>query len=414
MTSSPALAPLRSTPFRLLAAGQGLSWLGDALVTVALSVAIVQSGGSASDLGLVVGTGMAARMAFLLVGGVWADRLRPQRLMVLCDVVRAVAQLLLAADLGHSHPSTASLCGLYVLTGAAGAFFRPAMASLQPLVVPDSDRHGANAFLGLLRNGANVAGPALAGVLVATAGAPVAFVANAATYAASAVTVALVRVDAPRSARQPMWHELAAGWTEVRSRDWYWKNLLGHGVWNTAFGVLAVLGPVVAIHRLGGAAAMGVIGTAVGAGGVLGGFVAMAVHPRRPLLAGNAGLALTGLLAASYAWPCQLWVVVAAAVVAMLGLAFLNACWETIVQDQVPHTVLARVSSWDDLTSFVGIPVGNALAGPLAAAYGPEHTLVVTAGVFVVASLAPLLSRSVRRLDATHARGAGVELEPAL
>src|SRR6476659_6046541 len=100
-----SLQPLRSMPFRLLAAGQGLSWLGDALVTVALSVAIVQRGGSASDLGIVVGTGMAARMAFLLAGGVWADRLRPQHLLVLCDVGRAAAQVLLAAELTHSHPS---------------------------------------------------------------------------------------------------------------------------------------------------------------------------------------------------------------------------------------------------------------------------------------------------------------------
>ncbi|HET7660863.1 MAG TPA: MFS transporter [Oryzihumus sp.] len=414
MTLAPALAPLRSAPFRLLAAGQGLSWLGDALVTVALAVAIVQRGGTASDLGVVIGTGMATRMALMLLGGVWADRLRPQRLMVLCDVVRAATQLLLAVELAKGHPSTAALCALYVVTGAAGAFFRPSLASLQPLVVPEADRHAANAVMGLLQSGANIAGPALAGILVATAGAPVAFIANAATYVVSAVTVALVRVEATRAARRPLWHELVAGWSEVRSRDWYWKNLLGHSVWNTAWGVLAVLGPVVAIDRLGGATAVGVIGSSIGVGGVIGGFVAMAVRPRRPLLAANAGLALTGLFAAAYAWPAHhLWAVVASAVAAMLGLAFLNACWETVVQDQVPHGVLARVSSWDELTSFVGIPAGNAVAGPLAAAFGLGHTLAATAVVFVVSSFAPLLSGSVRRLDSAHARARVVEPDPA-
>src|SRR6478672_6348236 len=166
-----SLQPLRSMPFRLLAAGQGLSWVGDALVTVALAVAIVQTGGSAGELGLVIGTGMASRMALMLVGGVWADRLRPQRLMILCDLVRAVAQVLLAVEFTHPHPSTGALCGLYVVSGAAAAFFRPALASLQPLVVPVGQRHSANAFLGLLQSGANIAGPALAGILVATAGA---------------------------------------------------------------------------------------------------------------------------------------------------------------------------------------------------------------------------------------------------
>ena len=126
----------------------------------------------------------------------------------------------------------------------------------------------------------------------------------------------------------------------------------------------------------------------------------------------SALLALTGLLAASYVWPAHLWVVVVCAVLSMLGLAFLNACWETILQGQFPHGVLARVSSWDGLTSFVGMPVGNALAGPLAAVFGIEHALAGTAAVFVVASFAPLLARSVRELD-TRAADAGAELEPA-
>jgi len=215
-------------------------------------------------------------------------------------------------------------------------------------------------------------------------------------------------------ARQPLWKELGAGWSEVRSRGWYWRNLIGHGMWNTASGVLAVLAPVVAIHRLGGAAAVGIIGSAIGVGGVIGGFAAMAVRPQRPLLAANSGLALTGLLAASYVWPAHLWVVVVCAVLSMLGLAFLNACWETILQGQFPHGVLARVSSWDGLTSFVGIPAGNAVAGPLAAAFGLGHTLAATAVVFVVSSFAPLLSGSVRRLDSAHARARAIEPDPAV
>jgi len=407
-----SLQALRSTPFRLLAAGQGLSWLGDALVTVALAVAIIQRGGTASDLGVVIGTGMASRLAFMLLGGVWADRLRPQPLMILCDLVRAVAQVLLALEFTHSRPSVGALCGLYVVSGGAAAFFRPALASLQPLVVPIEQRHAANAFMGLLQSGANIAGPALAGLLVATTSPSVAFVANAGTYVVSAVTLSRVRAHAVRMARQPLWKELGAGWSEVRSRGWYWRNLIGHGMWNTASGVLAVLAPVVAIHRLGGAAAVGIIGSAIGVGGVIGGFAAMAVRPQRPLLAANSGLALTGLLAASYVWPAHLWVVVVCAVLSMLGLAFLNACWETILQGQFPHGVLARVSSWDGLTSFVGMPVGNALAGPLAAVFGIEHALAGTAAVFVVASFAPLLARSVRELD-TRAADAGAELEPA-
>jgi MFS family permease len=412
MSVRESLQPLRSTPFRFLAAGQGLSWLGDALVTVALAVAIVQTGGSASELGVVIGAGMASRMALMLLGGVWADRLRPQRLMILCDLVRAGAQVLLALEFAQAKPSVGALCGLYVLSGAAAAFFGPALASLQPLVVPEHHRHTANAFIGLMQNVATVAGPALAGVLVATTSPSMAFVVNAGTYCVSALSLTGVRVHAARTLRRPMWTELAAGWAEMRSRDWYWKNLIGHGVWNFCYGIAAVLGPIVAIRQLGGAAAVGVIGSAIGVGGVIGGLVAMSTRPRRPLLAANSGLALTALFAGSYVWPARLWVVAACAALSTLGLAFLNACWETIMQQQFRHEVLARVSSWDMLTSFIGIPVGNAVAGPLADHLGTGRTLAVTAGLFLVASLAPLGVRSVRRLDASRARSldAGVDL----
>ena len=83
--------------FRLLAAGQGLSWFGDAFAPIALAVAVVAGGGSASELGLVLAATMAARLACTLLGGVWADRLPPGRIMVASDVVRAVSTFATAA-----------------------------------------------------------------------------------------------------------------------------------------------------------------------------------------------------------------------------------------------------------------------------------------------------------------------------
>src|SRR5258705_9603345 len=74
--------------FRLLAAGQALSWLGNGFQTVALAVAIVLTGGGPGDLGLVMACSVLAMLAGTLFGGVWADRVQPQRVMVLSDIVR--------------------------------------------------------------------------------------------------------------------------------------------------------------------------------------------------------------------------------------------------------------------------------------------------------------------------------------
>src|SRR4029078_2816869 len=74
---------------RLLLMGQGLSWVGDAFNPIALSVAVVLSGGGAAELGVILASGVVARLLCSLVGGVWADRVTPHRIMVIADLTRA-------------------------------------------------------------------------------------------------------------------------------------------------------------------------------------------------------------------------------------------------------------------------------------------------------------------------------------
>src|SRR5690349_1098423 len=129
---------------RLLLAGQGLSWVGDAFNPIALSVAVVLGGGGAGELGVVLASAVVARLLCSLVGGVWADRVTPHRIMVGADLTRAgsVAAMALAFALGD--PPVAVLAGLAAVTAGAGAFFYPAFVSLRPLIVPVSALQTAN------------------------------------------------------------------------------------------------------------------------------------------------------------------------------------------------------------------------------------------------------------------------------
>src|ERR1043165_7035383 len=104
---------MRISDFRLLAAGQTLSWVGNGFQTVALAVAIIQAGGGPGDLGLVMATSIVARLACTLFGGVWADRLQPQRVMVASDLVRmgAAAAMAVMFFSGGGHPGVA-LCSV--------------------------------------------------------------------------------------------------------------------------------------------------------------------------------------------------------------------------------------------------------------------------------------------------------------
>ncbi len=221
---------------------------------------------------------------------------------------------------------------------------------------------------------------------------------DAASFLVSAATVAAIGVEAPRAPRVGMVAELREGWREVTDRSWLPAGLVAATAYHAAFGAVVVLIDVIAVRDLGGPTALGWISAASGAGGLIGGLLALRLPPTRPLLVGWPCVALMSLFAAAFAWPGDLAVIIAAAVVAFGGLMYFSVCWDTALQDRIPHTVLARVASWHILTSFVAIPAGNALAGPLAHTFGTSRVIAVAAVVMALAALAPMFVRSSREL----------------
>jgi MFS family permease len=386
------------TDFRLLAAGQTLSWIGNGFQTVALAVAVVTAGGGPGDLGLIMACSVIAMLAGSLFGGVWADRLQPQHVMIDSDVIRLLAAASMAAMFATGGYHVPLLAALAALSSAAGSFFNPALTALRPLLIPVERRQQANATLSMLQTGSTVVGPALGGLTVAAFGAPAGFAVNAASFLASTIAAALLRVRVVRGPRDSMLNELGAGWREITSRPWLLSGLLGATAYHIANGVILVLVQVIAVQRLGGATSAGFIASAEGLGGMLGAIVAMRVRPKFLLRAGWLTLLLMPLWALAYVWPAELTAVLAGAVIGYAGLIFFDVAWETAIQDGVPQASLGRVASWDTLASFIAMPVGNALAGPLSEAFGVNRVLVVCALVLAAAAVSQLLIPAVRDL----------------
>jgi MFS family permease len=384
--------------FRLLTAGQSLSWLGNGFQTIALAVAVVLTGGGPGDLGLVMASSVLAMLLCALFGGVWADRVQPQYVMVLSDLVRCLAVTGMAVMFGTGHHWLPLLCALAAITAGAGAFFSPAMTALKPMVAAADRRQAANATLGLLQTSCSVLGPAAGGVVVAAFGATTGFAVNAASFLASMATVLLIRARVERSPHQGMLREMGEGWAEIRQRDWLLSGVLAATVYHVANGVVLVLVQIVAIRELGGASAAGFIAAAGGFGGVVGAGIAMRYKPVRLLRAGWLALLLMPLWVLAYVWPATLPAVVVGAVLGYAGLSFFSVAWETAIQDHVPHRLLARVASWDTLTSFLGMPLGNALAGPLAHALGFNAVFIGSAATLLISSASPLFVSGSRRL----------------
>ncbi|MEV6348823.1 MFS transporter [Actinoplanes sp. NPDC051851] len=387
--------------FRLLAAGQTLSWLGNGFQTVALAVAVVTAGGGAGDLGLVMAASVLTLLAGTLFGGVWADRLQPRRVMVVSDLVRMVATAAIAAMFARGGYHLPLLCALTMVSAGAGAFFTPAMSALRPLLVPAAALQSANATLRMLQTACGVAGPALGGLTVAAFGAPAGFSVNAASFLLSLVAAAFITVRAERGPRASLLHELAAGWQEIRRHDWLIGGLFGATVYHIANGMILVLVQVIAVSRLGGPHAIGWISAFEGLGGLIGSSIALRYRPRRLLRAGWTTLMLMPLWALSYVWPGRLTAILLGAVVGYAGLMFFAVAWETAIQDRIPQSMMGRVSSWDYLTSFLAMPLGNALAGPLAARFGANPVLTAAALILFASAAAQFLIPGVRHLTRT-------------
>lgn len=385
--------------FRLLWAGRTTSELGSALVPVALSFAVLDLTGSASDLGLVLTVAFVARVVLLLVGGLVADRAPRHEVMLAADVLRAATQAAVAVLFLTGSARLWELLVLFALYGAGDAFFAPAATGLVPATVGHDDLQRANAFLSASRSVATVAGPGLGGLLVVTAGVGIVFAVDSATFAVSTVTLALLRVlPAPVSPRDGVLAELRAGWHEVASRAWVWTSIVYFALSNLAIAPLFVLGPLVAKRSFDGAGAWGAILTCAGIGSFLGDAAAVRLRPRSALTPGFLLLSTWALAPALLARPFSVPVVCIGVAVGFAALSFSNALWFTALQERIPAPYLSRVSSYDWLGSRLFQPAGYALAGPAAGLFGVSATLAGGAALHAIASVAVALHPSVRRL----------------
>jgi MFS family permease len=390
--------PLRLRNFRLLFAGRVVDELGDAVSPAALTLAIVQATGSSGALAVVLASTMIPRLALLPVGGVIVDRLEPRRVALVADSIRGVVQLFVGLELLGGHIHLAHIAVAAGIGGAASAFSLPATSPLVTGVVDGEARQKANSLMGVAASATRLAGPALAGLLIFTAGAGWAFVLDAATFAFSAFTLALLHVRHVDVAHQSMRHDLAAGWAEVRSRTWYWTTLIGHATWNFAAGVLMTLGPVIAVSQLGGRGVWLAALQASAIGYLVGSVIAGRTRVRRAVLVGNLALLTYVAPLLMFAFTAPAWLVVGSYGIALGCLGFLNPVWETVVQQQIPPNVLARVTAYDWLVSLGAMPLGYALGPILAGAVGFTWPLAVAAVLVAVTMLAPALVPGVRNL----------------
>jgi MFS family permease len=376
-----------------------ISTLGTAMVPVAITFALLSIGYPASAVGLVIGAQTAPIVLLMLAGGVVGDRWARRYLMIASDLLRFCTQGTLAATLAIGHPSLPVLLGLAACGGIGTAFYGPAEAGVLPQIAGLDRLKRVNSVMNLSASLMAIVGPALGGVLVGLGGAPVAIGLDAASYAVSATCISLVRVDHQSDARRAsLFDDLKFGWGEFNRHRWLQLVTLQQGVLNLlAFAPFFVLGPTMFASAPNGARTWGIIASATGMGGIIGGLVVLRVHVPRPILAVEVAIALLATPLIMLALHAPVPLLIMGSGVFGLALAVVNILIQTSLQESIPNSVLSRVTSIYSLAALGLGPIGFAISGYAAGYFGPERMLAVGAIALLASVALVLISSNARR-----------------
>lgn len=425
---------MRHREFRLLLGSYAVSWSGDWCYTIALTVWVVQQTHSTGWVAAVFVLRILPYVLFGAPGGILADRLDRRRLMVGLDIGRGLLMIPLIFVVAFDGPVLVG-AAIAFLTSTMSAVTRPAVVASTPRVVGEADLAAANALETVIAQLSVFIGPAVATLLLETTSLEVAFAANAATFAVSAVLVSGVRsagggkadrVDRAESTtattpagdesepepKTGLLTELTVGWKAIRATSGLtiYTFLLAGAL--LAWGGEDVLMVLVATDNIGtGPEGIGLISAATGIGGlVIAPFMARLVG--RDHLAGllSGSLLLAGLAMALMSLPRSVAPALAVAFVEGIALILFEVAALTLLQRAVEPDVLGRVYGLQDSLNAAATLLGTVLVPVLVGVIGLDSTLLLF-GLSLAAG-AVLSIPGMRPLDEQAARRAR-ELAPA-
>ncbi|MFG2210044.1 MFS transporter [Streptomyces sp. NPDC048638] len=401
MTARPAWA---GRNYLLLTGATVIAGLGSSGAMIAGAFAVLASGGSPTDVGLVAAARTIPLVLFLLIGGALADRLPRHRVMVAANALNCASQGLFALLVLTGDPRLWQMALLAALGGTGQAFFAPASEGM--VLASVSGEHAGRAFavfrMGM--NGANIGGAALGGALVAAVGPGWVLAIDAASFALAGALRAFLDVsEVP--ARTPgggILHDLRDGWREVAGRPWLWSVVVQFSVVNAVITAAeAVYGPLVAEEHLGGAGPWGLALAAFGAGTVGGALLMTRAKPRRLLRTGTLCVFPLALPSAALAVPVSATTLTVIMFGTGIAVEVFAVMWMTALHQEIPEEKFSRVSAYDWFGSVAVVPVATALAGPVQDLVGRPAALwgcsalvaLLTAGVLCVPSVRHLTRR---------------------
>ena len=406
ITAAYRSGPLSGRDFRLLAGGQLASTVGDYCYAIALPWLVLsphRGPGGAALLGVVLACYGVPRTVLIPVGGMLADKLGPRRLMLAADAGRCVLVAVLAVLAARRMSSVEVLGPVAALIGAGEGLFVPASFALVPTLVKPDQLQAGNALSAAMTQAGSLAGPVLGGILVATAGSTPAFAVDAATFALSAISLALISTRSPAAAADggaP--EETGPGvWTLLRTSRLLQVFLVVGIAANLASGGTTDVALPALAHARFGAGGYGALLACFGTGAMLG--TLYAARGRKLARPTVVACGAYFVMAAATALLPFLWGLPGAAAASLVwGVTngFGNVVFITLLQQWAPGRLLGRVMGLIMLASFGSFPLSVAVAGLLVRHLGPSPIFPIAAGLVTVAIIGALSQREIRTFGA--------------
>ena len=387
--------------FSNLAFSRFISNVGNGVSPIALAYGVLSLPHSTGrDLSIVMAARFIPLLAFMLFGGVIADRFQRNRLVGGSDMLGSFLAATSAISLIAGFSSVWLLALIGGLFGVLNAIWWPAMSGVLPEILPKEKLQEGNAVIGLMTNIGYIIGTLSGGVIVATAGAGWGLLVDAISFFIAGVIVwKLPLIEKLKEKSPGIIHDLIVGWKEFISRSWVIAMVISFALINMAFeSMLSVLGPLNFSNPVTGPRQWSYNVAGLSVGMLLGGIWVLKVKMTRPLLITMFLIAVSAVWDFSLAFGLPLWVTIVAGIFSGVSVEVFTVTWSTSLQSHIPEESYSRVNSYDALGSYGIAPLGIIAAGPLAMHFGVHAILMVTGAVTLIAAVATLLVPSVRNL----------------
>ena len=359
--------------------------LGASAFPIALAVAVLDAGGTATSLGLILGARILSGVVFAPFAGVWADRLPRRNVMIGADLFRSA---LVVSMIFFSAPSMPHiLLGLAVFfMGVGDAFGAAAAGAIIPSLVPDEKLPAANVARNIVTKGASIVGPGIGGASVLLIGARLTFVFTAVAFALGTYFLSKIQEDINGKEREqePFMVELREGLRTVRDIPWIGAMILMVSV--QLMVVLAaetVLLPVISRREFDSNAPFAMAAVAFSVGSIISALICVKVKVKHEGYVSIFVWMFIIIAPLALAFPVSATFLVIAYLLAGFSVGPWEAWWSSAVQREVPQHLQGRVFSIDHMGSAGLMPIGMALIGPAVSLFG-EKELLIGASIFHV------------------------------